>query len=396
MGSLYAPRMRSIPKSFIREILKVTEDPNVISFAGGLPNPRFFPVEAIAKAASGILSRVDTSALQYSTTEGYRPLREYIAQRYHQKKGLTISADEILITNGSQQGLDLLGKVFIGRGDGIAIERPAYLGAIQAFSVYEPQFHMVPLLEDGVDVDCLKHVLDGHHVKLFHTVINFQNPSGISTSQSKREELVALFGQYDAAVVEDDPYGELRFMGAEPPSLWSRLDGKAVLLGSFSKTIAPGLRLGWICAKREIMDQLVVAKQASDLHSNSLCQRIVHQYLVNNDVDQHIATIIAAYKKQRDAMVAAIEESFPAEVRFTRPEGGMFLWVTLPEQLSALELFEHAVKENVAFVPGTPFFVDGGGAHCMRLNFSNADEDKIEEGIKRLGRIMKNLLAGDL
>ncbi|MFC1637001.1 PLP-dependent aminotransferase family protein [Planctomycetota bacterium] len=391
MDSLYAPRMRSIPKSFIREILKVTEDPNVISFAGGLPNPRFFPVEAIAKAASDVLSDVDISALQYSTTEGYRPLREYIAQRYLQKKKLTVSADEILITNGSQQGLDLLGKVFIDRGDAVAVERPAYLGAIQAFSIYEPQFHMVPLLEDGVDVDRLRGVLNGQHVKLFHTVINFQNPSGISTSQSKREKLAGLFGHYDTMIVEDDPYGELRFLGTASSSMWSRLDGKAVLLGSFSKTIAPGLRLGWICAERDIMDKLVVAKQASDLHSNSLCQRIVSQYLLSNDVDKHIATIIAAYKKQRDAMVAAIEKYFPAEVRLTRPEGGMFLWVTLPERLSALELFEHAVKENVAFVPGTPFFVDGGGANCMRLNFSNADEDRIEEGIKRLGRIIKNI-----
>ncbi|OHB80192.1 MAG: aspartate aminotransferase [Planctomycetes bacterium RBG_16_55_9] len=393
MGLLYAPRMSTVPKSFIREILKVTENPNVISFAGGLPNPRFFPVEAIARAASDVLTEAGASALQYSTTEGYPPLREYIAQRYRRKKGLTVSADEILITNGSQQGLDLLGKVFIGRGDAVAIERPAYLGAIQAFSVYEPQFHAAPLLEDGVDVDRLKDVLGKHPVKLFHTVINFQNPSGITYSPSKREELARLFVQYNAVVVEDDPYGELRFMGAAPSSMRSRLNGRAVLLGSFSKTIAPGLRLGWICAEREIMDKFVVAKQASDLHSNSLCQRIVHQYLQSNDVDRHISTIIAAYKKQRDTMVAAIEECFPAEVRFTRPEGGMFLWVTLPERLSALKLFEHAIRENVAFVPGSPFFVDGGGVNCMRLNFSNADQDKIEEGIRRLGRIMKDLLT---
>jgi 2-aminoadipate transaminase len=394
MELLYASRMKSIPKSFIREILKVTENPNVISFAGGLPNPRFFPVKEIAKAASDVLAEVDASALQYSTSEGYRPLREAIAHRYQQEKGLTVSADEILITNGSQQGLDLLGKVFISRGDGIAIERPAYLGAIQAFSVYEPRFHTVPLLDDGVDVDRLRDVLDRYPVKLFHTVINFQNPSGISYSQCKREELAKLFGRYDVIVVEDDPYGELRFMGEAPPSMWNRLDGQAVLLGSFSKTIAPGLRLGWICAKRDIMDKLVVAKQASDLHSNSLCQRIVYQYLSSHDVDKHIARIIAVYKKQRDAMVSAIEAHFPAEVTFTRPEGGMFLWVTLPERLSALELFEYAVKENVAFVPGTPFFVDGGGADCMRLNFSNADENGIEEGIRRLGRIMKNLMNG--
>ncbi len=394
MGPIYATRMSTIPKSFIREILKITEDPEVISFAGGLPNPRFFPVGQIAKATSDVLSGADVSALQYSTTEGYQPLREYIAQRYLQKNGLAVSAEEILITNGSQQGLDLIGKVFIGKDDRIAVERPAYLGAIQAFAVYEPLFCPVPLLEDGVDIDRLKNVLGKHCVKLFHTVINFQNPSGISYSQHKREELAKVFEQHDAVVVEDDPYGELRFAGVAPQSMRSWLDGRAVLLGSFSKTIAPGLRLGWICAKPEIMDNLVVAKQASDLHSNSLCQRIVHQYLMNNDVDRHIETIIAAYKKQRDVMVAAIEENFPAEVRFTRPEGGMFLWVTLPERLSALKLFDLAVREKVAFVPGTPFFVDGGGTNCMRLNFSNADEDIINEGIRRLGRIMKSLLAG--
>ncbi|MBN2181836.1 MAG: PLP-dependent aminotransferase family protein [Sedimentisphaerales bacterium] len=394
MKKLYATRMSTIPKSFIREILKVTEDPNVISFAGGLPNPQFFPVKEIAATISEVLAGDDVSALQYSTTEGYGPLREYIAQRYRDKKGLDISADQILITNGSQQGLDLIGKVFIGKGDAVAIERPAYLGAIQAFSVYEPMFCPVPLLEDGIDIGSLKDVFGRYCIRLFHTVINFQNPSGISYSQNKREELAELLGRHDTVVVEDDPYGELRFVGAAPQSMRNWLDGRAVLLGSFSKTIAPGLRLGWICAGREIMDRLVVAKQASDLHSNSLCQRIVHRYLVNNDVDKHIATIIAAYKKQRDAMMTAIEANFPREVSFTRPEGGMFLWITLPERLSSLELFDRAIEEKVAFVPGTPFFVDRGGENNMRLNYSNSDEDRINEGIRRLGKIMKNLLAG--
>jgi 2-aminoadipate transaminase len=393
MSYQYAQRMSTIPKSFIREILKVTENPEVISFAGGLPNPRFFPVREIAKAASDVLAGADVSALQYSATEGYQPLREYIAQRYQDKKKLDISAEQILITNGSQQGLDLIGKVLIGKGDRIVIEKPAYLGAIQAFSVYEPLFYPVRLLEEGMDTEGLKNVLERHCVKLFHTVINFQNPSGISYTRNKRKDLAEVFERHDTVVVEDDPYGELRFAGTEPQSMWNLLDGRVVLLGSFSKTIAPGLRLGWICAEREIMDELVIVKQASDLHSNSLAQRIVHHYLVNNDVDGHIQTIIAAYKKQRDVMITAIEENFPAEVSFTRPEGGMFLWVTLPERLSALELFEHAVREKVAFVPGTPFFVDGGGTNNMRLNFSNADQDMIEEGIRRLGRIMKNMIT---
>ena len=393
MSHLFAERMNMIPKSFIREILKVTENPDVISFAGGLPNPRFFPINEIGSATSEVFAGTDVSALQYSTTEGYQPLREYIAQRYRDKKKLDVTADEILITNGSQQGLDLIGKVFIGKNDKIAIEKPAYLGAIQAFSVYQPQFCPVPLLDDGIDIDHLENVLSGNNIKLFHTVINFQNPSGISYSENKRRELAQVLEQHNTVVVEDDPYADLRFAGQIPQSMRNFLNGRVILLGSFSKTIAPGLRLGWICAKREIMDKLVIAKQASDLHSNSLCQRIVYRYLINNDVNRHIETIIAVYKRQRDIMIAAVEENFPAEVKFTKPEGGMFLWVTLPQRLPALELFNCAVKENVAFVPGTPFYVDGGGRNCMRLNFSNSDEERIEEGIKRLGRLINKILV---
>ncbi len=393
MTSMYASRMNTIPRSFIREILKVTEDPTVISFAGGLPNPRFFPVGRIAQAAMNTLGSGDASPLQYSTSEGYRPLREFIAQRYREKQGLIVSPEEILITNGSQQALDLLGKVLIDHGDAIAVERPAYLGALQAFSAYEPQFCPVPLQEDGIDLDRLKRVLGQRRVKFFHTVINFQNPSGISYSPEKRDALVELLGQYDTMVLEDDPYGELRFEGSPAPALWDRLDDRAALLGSFSKIVAPGLRLGWVCARRPVMDHLVVAKQASDLHTNFLGQRIVYQYLINNDIDQHIATIIDAYRRQRDAMLAAIEGCFPPEVGFTRPAGGMFVWATLPEELSALDLFERAAQAKVAFVPGTPFFIDGGGTHNLRLNFSNADENRIAEGISRLGQIIKELLV---
>lgn len=393
MRTLFAERMNTIPKSFIREILKVTVNPEVISFAGGLPNPKCFPFAEISTAATEALSQINVSSLQYGTTEGYQPLREYIARRYRDKKNLDITPDEILITNGSQQGLDLIGKIFLEKNDKLVIEKPAYLGAIQAFSAYEPQFCPVPLMEDGIDIDYLKNILNKNSVKLFHTVINFQNPSGISYSERKRRELTEVFKQYDTIIVEDDPYTDLRFSGTSPQSMRSLLDGRVILLGSFSKTIAPGLRLGWICAKSDIMDKLITAKQASDLHSSSLCQEIVHQYLINNDADKHIRTIINVYKKQRDAMITSIEKNFPSEVTFTRPEGGMFLWVTLPEQLSALELFEKAIKENVAFVPGVPFYTDGGGTNHMRLNFSNANEEDIEEGIKRLGRIIKIMLS---
>jgi 2-aminoadipate transaminase len=389
----YAQRMNGVPRSFIRDILKVTENPQVISFAGGLPNPRYFPVQEIAQAASEVLDRPEDCGLQYGTTDGYAPLRQYIAQRYRDKMGLAVSADEILITNGSQQGLDLVGKVFIDRADVVAIEEPAYLGAIQAFSVYEPQFHTVPLQDDGANVNRLEDLLGTRRVKLFHTVINFQNPSGITYSLSKRRRLAELLGRYETLLVEDDPYGQLRFAGEPVPSMRTWLDGKAVLLGSFSKTVAPGLRMGWICAKKHIMDKVNIAKQASDLHSNFLCQRILHRYLESHDLDAHIATIVAAYRRQRDAMVRAIETHFPAEVTFTRPEGGMFLWATLPAKLSALDLFERAAAQKVAFVPGTPFFVNGGGLRNMRLNFSNAQEDQIEEGIRRLGAVMKQALT---
>ncbi len=395
MSTQYATRMGTVPKSFIREILKVTEDPQVISFAGGLPNPRFFPVSRIAASVSDVLAGADApAALQYSATEGYRPLREYIAARYRENKGLEISADEILITNGSQQGLDLVGKAFVNKGDSVAIERPGYLGAIQALSVYEPRFHAVSLMEDGIDVDCLRRVLTKHQVRLLHTVINFQNPSGISYSRARREELAGLLRPRDTVVVEDDPYGELRFEGTPAPSMRTWLEDRTILLGSFSKIVAPGLRLGWVCARSEVMEKISVAKQAGDLHSNTLCQMVLHHYLTNNDLDSHIAEITTVYRRQRDAIVAAVEECFPEEVRFTRPAGGMFLWVTLPESLSALKLFEYAIKENVAFVPGTPFFIDGSGDHNIRLNFSNADENMIEEGIRRLGQTMKMLLAG--
>jgi len=387
-----AKRMRTLPNSFIREILKATQDPKVISFAGGLPNPRFFPVKEIGEAAAKVLRQAGKASLQYSTAEGYLPLRQYIAERYSMK-GLKVHPDEILITNGSQQGLDLVGKIFIDKHDRIAIEQPGYLGAIQAFSVYEPQFCPVPLLDDGIDIDMLKKTLEEQLVKLFHTVINFQNPSGITYSQQKRVELAKLLAHHRSVLVEDDPYGQLRFEGDDLPSVAGLLGERAVLLGSFSKTVAPGLRLGWVCAKRDVMEKIIVVKQASDLHSNYLSQRILHQYLIDNDLDAHIAQIRRSYKRQRDLMVSLIEEQFPEGTRLTRPEGGMFLWVTLPEGISSLKLFELAIEEHVAFVPGKPFYVDGDGDNTLRLNFSNSDEDRIDQGIRRLAGIVKRELA---
>ena len=393
MNNLFADRMAKTHKSFIREILKVTVNPEVISFAGGLPNPNTFPVQQVIEASKKVLTEDGEDVLQYSTTEGYLPLRQYIAQRYLKRKGLNIRPDEILITNGSQQALDLIGKVFLNKGDHIVIERPGYLGTLQAFAIFEPQFEPVPLLEDGIDIDLFKKAVDSNEIKLFHAVINFQNPSGVTYSKEKRPALADICRNRNMILVEDDPYGELRFIGQDLPSMRSYLEDNIILLGSFSKIVAPGLRLGWICAKKRVMEKIVIAKQAADLHSNYLSQRIVYQYLADNDIDQHILKIREIYKRQRDQMVSMIEKTFPGEAKSTRPEGGMFLWVTLPENLSSMDLFELAQKENVAFVPGQAFYVDGGGNNTLRLNFSNSDEEKIEKGIKRLAKVIKELLA---
>jgi len=390
---LFAKRMGTSQKSFIREILKVTEDPNIISFAGGLPNPEFFPVKEIANASLRVLEENGKNVLQYSTTEGYLPLREYIAKRYRKTKELEVDPDEILITNGSQQGIDLIGKIFLDKGDQIVIERPGYLGAIQAFSMYEPLFQAIPLLDDGIDTDLLEKTFTLNKIKLFYAVPNFQNPSGITYSMKKRRDTANILKKHNVIFVEDDPYGELRFIGEDLPSMRSYLEDNTILLGSFSKIITPGLRLGWICAKKDIMERIIVAKQASDLHSNYLSQRIIHQYLIDNDIDKHILKIRDAYKKRRDLMVSMIAENFPEEIKYTEPKGGMFLWITLPEGISSLDLFDIAIKENVAFVPGNAFYVDGSGNNTLRLNFSNSDEEKIEEGIKRLANIIKKSLV---
>jgi 2-aminoadipate transaminase len=392
LPALFARRTQRMKRSAIREILKVTEDPQIISFAGGLPNPRSFPVADVAESAAKVLREAGTAALQYATTEGYRPLREFIARRYQQTRGLQIDPDEILITNGSQQGLDLLGKVLLDEGDPLLLERPAYLGAIQAFSPYEPDFCTVTLDDDGPDLAELERVLDERRPKLFYTVPNFQNPSGLSYSAAKREAVAKLCAARPMVLVEDDPYGELRFRGQPLPSLRHYNPG-TILLGTFSKIVAPGLRLGWIVAPRAVMDLLVTAKQGVDLHSNYFSQRVVHQHLVDHDLDVHIAKVRALYGAQREAMVAAIQRYFPAEVKCSEPDGGMFLWARLPEGVSVMALFKVAIARKVAFVPGSAFFVEPDDRH-LRLNFSNSDEAQIEEGIRRLGEAIRELRRG--
>jgi 2-aminoadipate transaminase len=396
MTQQFADRMYTVQRSFIREILKVVDDPSIISFAGGLPNPKSFPVEEVSAAAVKVLKESGESALQYSTTEGYLPLREYIAKRYS-KYGIKADASEILITTGSQQGLDLLGKVFLNKGDLVAVERPTYLAAIQSFGMYEPRFTDVPLLDDGVDVEALRQTLKADP-KLFYSVPSFQNPTGITYTHEKRKQVADVFKDSDTVFIEDNPYGDIRFMGEDLPPMRrymgsERYIGSAVItMGTFSKTISPGMRLGWLYAPHDIMDKLITAKQAADLHTSYFVQRVVYQYLVDNDVEKHIRKIQGMYKVQRDAMVTAIERYFPDGIQCTKPEGGMFLWATLPEALSSMKLFDMAIQDKVAFVPGQAFFIDGSGQNTLRLNYSSSDEARIDEGIRRLANSINTLL----
>ncbi len=394
MNDIFSDRITDVPRSFIREILKVTVDESIISFAGGLPNRNLFPVKEIRAAADKVLDERGKEVLQYSSSEGDLELRTWIAQRYKKKKGIIINPGNILITTGSQQGLDLLGKTLLDDGDGVVIEEPAYLGAIQAFSLYKPAFLTVPLNNDGIDIEALRRVFANASPKLFYCVPNFQNPAGISYTEKNRQAAAAVMKDRKTILVEDDPYGELRFLGQDKPSFYRLIPDTTVMLGSFSKIVAPSLRIGWITANDQLMEKLIIAKQASDLHTNYLGQKIILQYLNDNDLDRHIATIRHAYGSQREAMVAAIQKHFPSEITYTQPEGGMFLWITLPDSISALTVFERAVEKRVVFVPGDPFYVGKKGMNTLRLNFSCVDEATINTGIRLLGEVLQNMLLG--
>jgi 2-aminoadipate transaminase len=380
--------MEKTPRSFIREILKVTERPEIISFAGGLPSPDSFDTEGIRDAAVAVLDEDGTGSLQYATTEGYPPLRRWIADRYRHRLGIEVSPDEILITNGSQQCLDLLGKVLIGPGDGCAIEEPGYLGAIQAFSLYEPVFLPVSLDGEGPDPGAVRTAARGG-ARLFYGVPNSQNPSGITWSLDRRRAVAEALEGTDCLVVEDDAYGELRFDGPALPMVRSFAKERSLVTGSFSKILAPGIRMGWIVAPPECMHHLVTAKQASDLHSNGFVQRVAARYLATAPVDERIGGIVDRYRRHRDLMLGLAADLLPEGVAWTRPDGGMFIWLTLPEGCSSMALFEAALKKNVAILPGIPFYTDGGGDRTVRLNFSNANEAGIDEGMHRLAAVLR-------
>lgn len=381
------PHVMKLETSIIREILKLSSQPGVISFAGGLPAPEMFPVEDLKEASIRALDKYKDAALQYSLSMGVPEFRKAIAD-YACQRIPKITADNIIITSGSQQGLDLIGRAFIDPGDYVICEAPTYVGALQAFNFYQARYATVSMDNQGMVVDEVEDAIKKCNPKFIYVVPNFQNPSGITMSLARREQLVAVANEYNIPIIDDNPYGELRFAGEPVPSLCALGGDMVISLSTFSKIVSPGLRIAWIVARPDMMPVFEKVKQCGDLHTSTFSQIILLEYLRMGKLDDHIEKIRRTYGARRDLMIRSIEQYFPPEVEFTRPEGGLFLWLTLPMGMSAKELLPEAIEKKVAYVYGSPFFPGGGGENTMRLNFSNASEDQIVEGIKRLGRLI--------
>jgi len=400
----YAQRTQRMKSSAIRELLKLTEDPEVISFAGGLPAPDVFPVEEFTSACEKVLKDFGAQALQYGSTEGFTPLREMIA-RHTSRYGISISPDNILITSGSQQALDMIGKVFINPGDRILVEEPTYLGALQAWNAYGAEYVTVPMDEDGMITSSLESALRCG-VKFIYVLPNFQNPTGVTLSLQRRQELIEIADRYGVPIIEDDPYGQLRYEGENLPSIVSmdnefrrngsnEYRGNVIYLSTFSKTLAPGLRLAWVIAPTQVIRKLVQAKQGADLHTATFNQIVAFEVARGGFLDRHIWLIRRVYGERRNIMLDAMEELFPPGVQWTKPKGGLFLWGMLPQGMDTTEMFKVAVERKVAFVPGTSFYALGGGENTMRLNFSYSSPDLIQIGIERLGNLMKEMVIAE-
>jgi 2-aminoadipate transaminase len=369
--------------------LKVTAQPDIISFAGGLPAPELFPVEAVQAAANSVLGQNGPDALQYGPSEGFMPLREWIAEEVRQR-GIAARPSEVLVTNGSQQVLDLVGKLLLNAGDVVLTENPTYLAAIQAFQTFEARFVPVPTDDQGLIPEALPELIRQHRPKFLYTIPNFQNPTGVTLTAARREKLACIAAEHDLVIVEDDPYGKLRYSGENVPpvSHWDEA-GCVIYASTFSKTIAPGLRLGWVVAPEAVFSRLLILKQASDLHTSSFDQRVAYAFLTQHDQPAHLERIRRAYGERFDVMNAALRTEMPAGFTWTKPEGGMFLWVTGPENLDGMELLLRAIERKVAFVPGRDFFPGDGGKNHLRLNFSNSTPERIREGMRRLGALCR-------
>ena len=386
----FATRLSRAPESFLDELFRVSADPTIISFAGGLPSSALIDSKGIAQATNSVLEDDACAALQYTTTDGYLPLREYIAERYRTRLGINATADEIQIVNGSQQCLDLFAKIFLNPGDHVGIERPGYLGAIEAFSLYEPCISAVPLDNEGLNLDLFGDTVKKEPLKFFYGIPNSQNPSGSTYSQENRKAVADILKSTSTVFYEDDAFGELYFDGKPRLPVKKYLPDQTVISGSFSKIIAPGMRIGWMYAPIEILKQFNVAKQAADLHTNFFCQKILHRYLMTHDLDAHIRNVVSIYRRNCRRMCDLLDDLLPG-LTHTRPEGGMFLMATLPAGMSSRRLFDEGIKKKVAVLPGLPFYVDGGGTDTIRMNFSAASEEQIIEGMHRLARVVDSL-----
>lgn len=390
----YADRTSRMNSAVVKETLKLTAIPGIISFAGGMPAPEVFPVEEMKQAMVKVMEKTGAQALQYGPTNGILPLREKIAKRLNEKENINCTADNILMVSGSQQALDLSGKIFLNPGDIVVTENPTYTAALSSLGVYECDFISVESDDDGMILEDLeKKLASSDRIRLIYVIPSFQNPTGRTWSPERRKGLYELACKYDLPIIEDNPYGELRYEGEGVPSVKSMdTEGRVVYLGSFSKILSPGTRLGWICACPELLEKYDSAKQGADLQANTVMQYVVNQYMEDNDLDANVVNLNALYKSRRDLMISMIDSEFPEGTVYTRPQGGLFLWVQVPGNVDTAELMKEVVKSNVAYLPGFSFFPNGGPANCMRLNFSNAKEDKIVEGMKLLGKALRDAM----
>ena len=390
--SLYSDRSKGMKASEIRELLKISQLPGVISFAGGLPNPKAFPVSIIKEISSELLEENGATILQYGQTEGLTELRELLAERL-QKDGIEADMDNILITVGSQEGLDITGKIFLNKDDVVLLGLPSYLGGINAFRAYRSKLEGIPLDDEGMAVGLLEEKIlelerEGKKIKIIYVIPTFQNPAGVVMPESRRRKLVEIAREHDLMIVEDDPYSKLRFDG-DPVKPIKAFDENVIYMATFSKILSPGFRLAFIAAPKDVIRKMAIAKQSIDLCSPTITQFIAYEIIKRGLLDEHIPRIAEMYKKKRDIMINAMEEYFPDGCKWTRPNGGMFLWVRLPENVSTMEMFDDALRKKVAYVHGKAFHVDGSGTNTMRLNFSNPSDEEIKKGIKRLGEVIE-------
>ncbi|MFO7878919.1 MAG: PLP-dependent aminotransferase family protein [Bacteroidota bacterium] len=394
LNSIYSESAQGMKRSAIREILKLTQNPDIISFAGGLPAPESFPVDDIAKVSQKVLAEQGTAALQYGTTEGFVPLREEILKRYH-AEGLDVGLENLIITTASQQGLDLLGKIFINRGDKVICGLPSYLGGLSAFRTYGAEMEGIEFDEHGMRSDLLEAKLGemkeaGEKPKFIYIIPDFQNPAGITMPEFRRREIIDIAHKYDVLIVEDSPYRELRFDGEAQPMMYQMDDsGQVITLGTFSKILAPGFRIGWVLADPEIADKFVIAKQAADLCTPPFVQMIAARYMADGYLEKNLAATIDQYRIKRDTMLEGFRTHMPEGVQWTEPEGGLFLFLYLPEHMDSEAIFEKAIEKKVAYVIGSVFHCNGKGKNTMRLNFSFPTLEQNKEGVKKLAELIK-------